>query len=106
MDILAEHEMAFEPQREAEEQPEEYEEEQLEEDEECITLTCSDLLHFHDTPCGHTIPDQGRTISFFRFAEGCSSGQTRGPGDVPSHHGQTTSSSRTSCTTTSLVTSL
>jgi hypothetical protein len=49
MDILAEHEMAFEPQREVEEQAKEYEEEQLEEDEECITLTCSNLLHFQDT---------------------------------------------------------
>jgi hypothetical protein len=44
-EIVAEHEMAFEPQR----QPEEYEEEQLEEDEECITLRRSDLLHFQDT---------------------------------------------------------
>jgi hypothetical protein len=42
MDIVAEHEMAFELQREAEEQPEEYE------DEEYITLTRSDLLHFQD----------------------------------------------------------
>jgi hypothetical protein len=42
-EMVAEHEMAFEPQREAYEQPEEYE------DEECITLRCSDLLHFQDT---------------------------------------------------------
>jgi hypothetical protein len=42
-DMAAEHEMAFEPQREASEQPEEYE------DEECITLRRSDLLHFQDT---------------------------------------------------------
>jgi hypothetical protein len=55
---------------------------------------------------GRMIPDQGRTISFCRFAEGYSSGQTRGPGDVPSHHGQIASSSRTSCTTSSPVTSL
>jgi hypothetical protein len=48
-DMVAEHEMIFEPQREAYEQPEEYEEEQLEEDEECITLRRSDLLHFQDT---------------------------------------------------------
>jgi hypothetical protein len=50
MDIperVIEHEMAFEPQREAYEQPEEYDEEY--EDEECITLTRSDLLHFQDT---------------------------------------------------------
>jgi hypothetical protein len=48
-EMVAEHEMAFEPQREAEqkEQPEEYEEEN--EDEECITLRRSDLLHFQDT---------------------------------------------------------
>jgi hypothetical protein len=102
-DMAAEHEMAFEPQREAYEQPEEYKEEQLEEDEECITLRSVTLPgHSH----GHTIPDQGRTISFCRFAKRCSSGQTRGPGDVPSHHGQIASSSRTSCTTTSPVTSL
>jgi hypothetical protein len=44
-EIVAEHEMTFEPQR----QPEEYAEEQLEEDEECITLRRSDLLHFQDT---------------------------------------------------------
>jgi hypothetical protein len=46
MDILkmtAEHEMAFEPHREAEP------EEQPEEDEECIMLRRSDLLHFQDT---------------------------------------------------------
>jgi hypothetical protein len=43
-EIPAEHEMAFEPHREVEqEQPEEYE------DEECITLRRSDLLHFQDT---------------------------------------------------------
>jgi hypothetical protein len=48
-ELVAEHEMAFEPQRQPEEQPEEYEEEQLEEDEECITLRRSDLLHFQDT---------------------------------------------------------
>jgi hypothetical protein len=48
-ELVAEHEMAFEPQRDAEEQPEEYDEEQLEEDEECITLRRSDLLHFQDT---------------------------------------------------------
>jgi hypothetical protein len=52
-ELVAEHEMAFEPQRQPEEQPkeqpEEYEEEQLEEDEECITLRQSDLLHFQDT---------------------------------------------------------
>jgi hypothetical protein len=47
--LVAEHEMAFEPQRQTKEQPEEYEEEQLEEDEECITLRRSDLLHFQDT---------------------------------------------------------
>jgi hypothetical protein len=48
-EMVAEHEMAFEPHREAEqvEQPEEYEEEY--EDEECITLRRSDLLHFQDT---------------------------------------------------------
>jgi hypothetical protein len=47
-EMVAEHEMAFEPQREVEqeEQPEEYEEY---EDEECITLRRSDLLHFQDT---------------------------------------------------------
>jgi hypothetical protein len=49
LELVAEHEMAFEPQRQPEEQPEEYEEEQLEEDEECITLRRSDLLHFQDT---------------------------------------------------------
>jgi hypothetical protein len=49
-------------------------------------------------PRGHTVPDQGctisvhrflegRTISVCRFSEGRSSRQTRGPGDVPSHHG-------------------
>jgi hypothetical protein len=49
-EVPAEHEMAFEPHREAEqEQPEEYDEEQLEEDEECITIRRSDLLHFQDT---------------------------------------------------------
>jgi hypothetical protein len=49
-EIPAEHEMAFEPHREAEqEQPEEYDEEQLEEDEKCITLRRSDLLHFQGT---------------------------------------------------------
>jgi hypothetical protein len=48
-ELVAEHEMAFEPQRQPEEQPEEYDEEQLEEDEECITLRRSDLLHFQDT---------------------------------------------------------
>jgi hypothetical protein len=48
-ELVAEHEMAFKPQREAEEQPKEYEEEQLEKDEECITLRHSDLLHFQDT---------------------------------------------------------
>jgi hypothetical protein len=100
-EMVAEHEMAFEPQREAFEQPEEYEEEH--EDEECITLRRSDLLHFQDTLVD--IRSQIRDIRF-QFAEGCSSGQTRGPGDVPNHHGQTTSSSRTSCTTTSPVTSL
>jgi hypothetical protein len=42
-DMAAEHEMTFEPQREASEQPEEYE------DEECIMLKRSDLLHFQDT---------------------------------------------------------
>jgi hypothetical protein len=42
-DMAVEHEMAFEPQREASKQPEEYE------DEECITLRRSDLLHFQDT---------------------------------------------------------
>jgi hypothetical protein len=44
-EMVVEHEMAFEPQREAEqeEQPEEYE------DEECITLRRSDLFHFQDT---------------------------------------------------------
>jgi hypothetical protein len=46
-DMAAEHEMAFEPQREASEQPEEYEEEY--EDEECIMLRRSNLLHFQDT---------------------------------------------------------
>jgi hypothetical protein len=47
-EIPAEHEMAFEPHREAEqEQPEEYDEEY--EDEECITLRRSDMLHFQDT---------------------------------------------------------
>jgi hypothetical protein len=46
-EMVAEHEMAFEPQREAYEQLEEYEEEH--EDEECITLRRSDLLHFQDT---------------------------------------------------------
>jgi hypothetical protein len=63
MDILAEHEMAFEPQREAEEQPEEYEEEQLEEDEECITLTRSNLLHFQDTLVD--IRSQIRDVRFY-----------------------------------------
>jgi hypothetical protein len=52
-ELVAEHEMAFEPQRQPEEQlkeqPEEYDEEQLEEDEECITLRRSDLLHSQDT---------------------------------------------------------
>jgi hypothetical protein len=48
-------------------------------------------ITFLGHPRGHTIPDQGCTISVCRFAKGCSSGQTRGPGDVPSHHGQTTS---------------
>jgi hypothetical protein len=49
-------------------------------------------------PRGHTVPNYGRTISVNRFSEGrmisvCrfsegrSSGETRGPGDVPSHHG-------------------
>jgi hypothetical protein len=44
-EMVAEHEMTFEPQRKAgqEEQPEEYE------DEECITLRRSNLLHFQDT---------------------------------------------------------
>jgi hypothetical protein len=46
-EMAAEHEMAFEPQREASEQPEEYEEEY--EDDEYITLRRSDLLHFQDT---------------------------------------------------------
>jgi hypothetical protein len=47
-EIPAEHEMAFEPHREAEqEQPEEYDEEY--EDEECITLRRSDMLHFQET---------------------------------------------------------
>jgi hypothetical protein len=46
LELVAEHEMAFEPQREAKEQPKEYEEY---EDEECITLRRSDLLHFQDT---------------------------------------------------------
>jgi hypothetical protein len=45
-EMVAAHEMAFEPQRAAYEQPEEYEEEH--EDEECITLRRSDLLHFQD----------------------------------------------------------
>jgi hypothetical protein len=47
-EMVAEHEMAFEPQREVEQEelPEEYEEY---EDEECITLRRSDLLHFQDT---------------------------------------------------------
>jgi hypothetical protein len=45
-EIPAEHEMAFEPHREAEqEQPEEYEEEY----EEGITIRRSDLLHFQET---------------------------------------------------------
>jgi hypothetical protein len=42
-EMAAEHEMAFEPHREAEQ------EEQPEEDEECITLRRSNLLHFQDT---------------------------------------------------------
>jgi hypothetical protein len=46
-EMAAEHEMAFEPQREASEQPKEYEEEYK--DKECITLRHSDLLHFQDT---------------------------------------------------------
>jgi hypothetical protein len=96
-EMAAEHEMPFEPHREAEP------EEQQEEDEECIMLR-SITLPGH--PRGHTIPDQGRTISVYRFSEGHSSGQTRGPGDFSSHHGQTASSSRTSCTTTSPVTFL
>jgi hypothetical protein len=74
-EMATEHKMAFEPHREAEQ------EEQPEEDEECITLRCSDK--------GHTVPDQGRTISVCKFLEGRSSGQTRGLGDIPSHHGQT-----------------
>jgi hypothetical protein len=49
-EMVAEHKMAFEPQREAEqeEQPEEYEDEECE-DKECITLRRLDLLHFQDT---------------------------------------------------------
>jgi septal ring factor EnvC (AmiA/AmiB activator) len=42
-EMAAEHEMAVEPQREAEQK------EQLEEDEEHITLRRSDFLHFQDT---------------------------------------------------------
>jgi hypothetical protein len=42
-EMAAEHEMAFEPHREAEQ------EKQTKEDEECITLRRSDLLHFQDT---------------------------------------------------------
>jgi hypothetical protein len=105
-ELVAEHEMAFEPQRQPEEQPEEYKEEQLEEDEECITLRRSDLLHFQDTLVD--IRSQIRDVRF-HFADlqrDVRQEQARGPGDVPSHHGQTASNSRTSCTTTSPVTSL
>jgi hypothetical protein len=63
-EMVAEHEMAFEPQREAYEQPEEYEEEH--EDEECITLRRSDLLHFQDTLVD--IRSQIRDIRF-QFAD-------------------------------------
>jgi hypothetical protein len=67
-ELVAEHEMAVEPQREAEEQPdeqpEEYEEEY--EDKECITLRRSDLLHFQDTLVG--IRSQIRDIRF-HFAD-------------------------------------
>jgi hypothetical protein len=96
-EMAAEHEMAVEPDREAEQ------EEQPEEEDECITLR---LFTLPGHPRGHTIPDQGRTISVCRFSEGCSSGQTRGPGDVPSHLGLTSSSIRTFCSTTNPVTSL
>jgi hypothetical protein len=104
-EMVAEHEMAFKPHREAEqeEQPEEYEEEYEEGVYHAQTLR-SITLPRH--PRGHTVPDQGRTIIVCRFSEGRSSGQTRGPGDVPSHHGQTASSSRTFGSTTSPVTSL
>jgi hypothetical protein len=49
-------------------------------------------------PRAHTLVDR-------RFAEGCSSGQARGLGDVSSHLGQTATSHRSFCTTTSPVTS-
>jgi hypothetical protein len=69
-----------------------------EEYEEGIMIRASDLLHFQDTLFGHTISD-------CRSTEECSSGQARGPADVSSHLGQTATSRRTFCTTTSPVTS-
>jgi hypothetical protein len=92
MDI---HEVATEPEKAAEQEEQLVEEEEY---EEGITIRASDLLHFQDTLLGHTISD-------CKYTEGCSSGQARGPADVPSHHGQTATSSKTFCTTTSPVTS-
>jgi hypothetical protein len=88
-------EMAAAPKRAAEQ---EEQQDEGEEYEEGIMIRRSDLLHFQET----LVDIRSQIADLQRDAR---QGQARGPADVSSHHGQTASSSRTFCTTTSPVTS-